>query len=542
MDVDVIAPVAEEVEAVDPEVQMAQDLEQFVVKVALTAETKEMRHLNRVLRHSFAQYRRKWSPQTLAHLVLKYFPESQAERKFLLSQLPGESIEAAKEAVKKVEAAKAAKAAAEAAKKESEAKTVVIDTTKKGEKSEKSEETSGKVEKAEKVEKSKDSVLDTSIAELYPEVELFLSLLVLVWKLDTRQLPGAQTIADALLARYESFNRRTLDSLSAKIYFYYSRVYELLGNFESVRPKLFSLHRTAVLRHNLEGQVSLLNLLLRNFLAYNLYDQANKLVSNVEFKESHAASNEIARHYYYQGRILSIDPEKYPQAYEYLQQALRKAPSQGARGFRVAVLKWSVIVQLLMGEIPERPLFMQRGLIVALQPYMQLTQAVRFGDMIAFQACLKDHNDTFIRDKTLNLIHRLRNNVLKTGLRKINLSYSRISLKDIASKLQLDSEEDAEFIVAKAIKEKIIDAKIHHAEGFVSSNETLDVYSTKEPQEQFHLRTDFFLKIHNDAMKAMRYIPDSGKKKADDDITQTLKDEEDLLAALAEDDDGDDFF
>jgi hypothetical protein len=60
--------------------------------VALTAETKEMRHLNRVLRHSFSQYRRKWTPQTLAHLVLKYFPDNQLEKQFLLSQLPQESI------------------------------------------------------------------------------------------------------------------------------------------------------------------------------------------------------------------------------------------------------------------------------------------------------------------------------------------------------------------------------------------------------------------------------------------------------------------
>lgn len=35
------------------------------------------------------------------------------------------------------------------------------------------------------------------------------------------------------------------------------------------------------------------------------------------------------------------------------------------------------------------------------------------------------------------------------GVRMISLSYSRISLADIAQKLQLDSPEDAEFIVAK---------------------------------------------------------------------------------------------
>lgn len=37
------------------------------------------------------------------------------------------------------------------------------------------------------------------------------------------------------------------------------------------------------------------------------------------------------------------------------------------------------------------------------------------------------------------------------GVRMISLSYSRISLADIAQKLQLDSPEDAEFIVAKVV-------------------------------------------------------------------------------------------
>lgn len=40
---------------------------------------------------------------------------------------------------------------------------------------------------------------------------------------------------------------------------------------------------------------------------------------------------------------------------------------------------------------------------------------------------------------------------LPPGVRMISLSYSRISLADIAHKLQLDSPEDAEFIVAKVI-------------------------------------------------------------------------------------------
>lgn len=55
------------------------------------------------------------------------------------------------------------------------------------------------------------------------------------------------------------------------------------------------------------------------------------------------------------------------------------------------------------------------------------------------------------------LILRLRHNVIKTGLRAISLSYSRISLADVASKLTLGSREDAEFIVAKAIRDGVIE-------------------------------------------------------------------------------------
>ena len=39
------------------------------------------------------------------------------------------------------------------------------------------------------------------------------------------------------------------------------------------RSQLLALHRTATLRHDSLGQETLLNLLLRNHLAFNLYDQ-----------------------------------------------------------------------------------------------------------------------------------------------------------------------------------------------------------------------------------------------------------------------------
>ena len=173
-----------------------------------------------------------------------------------------------------------------------------------------------------------------------------------------------------------------------------------------------------------------------------------------------ANNNEVARFHHYTGRIAAVRLE-YSSAHTQLQQALRKAPTQqAALGFRQAVQKLSVVVQLLLGEIPDRQVFRGAGLRMALAPYLQLTQAVRLGNLQRFQKTLDTHRQKFQYDHTLMLIVRLRHNVIKTGLRTISLSYSKIPLEDVANKLALDSREDAEFIVAKAIRDGVIEVII----------------------------------------------------------------------------------
>ncbi|CAN0304283.1 unnamed protein product, partial [Ectocarpus fasciculatus] len=50
------------------------------------------------------------------------------------------------------------------------------------------------------------------------------------------------------------------------------------------------------------------------------------------------------------------------------------------------------------------------------------------------------HESTFRVDKTYTLIQRLAHNVIKTGLRKINSSYSRVSLQDLCEKVNKQAE------------------------------------------------------------------------------------------------------
>jgi 26S proteasome regulatory subunit N3 len=83
-------------------------------------------------------------------------------------------------------------------------------------------------------------------------------------------------ISDLLMHKLKAYNRRSLDLVAAKCYFYFSRAYELDKRMEQIRPTLYARLRTATLRNDYEGQAVLINCLLRNYLHYNLYDQVQK--------------------------------------------------------------------------------------------------------------------------------------------------------------------------------------------------------------------------------------------------------------------------
>lgn len=156
-----------------------------------------------------------------------------------------------------------------------------------------------------------------------------------------------------------------------------------------------------------------------------------------------ASNNQYARYLYYLGRIKAIQLE-YSEAQARLIQALRKGPEIGAKAFRTQVLKLQVIIELLMGDIPNRQIFSNPDFKQALLPYYQIVTCVKSGDMDKFKALLSKYQGLFQADKNLTLIQRLRHTVIKFGLKKINISYSKISIKDIAKKLSLESVEETE--------------------------------------------------------------------------------------------------
>jgi hypothetical protein len=180
-----------------------------------------------------------------------------------------------------------------------------------------------------------------------------------------------------------SVSGRMINVFLARAYQYWARVYELAGKFEEARKVLLAAHRTACLRLNEIGQATLINLILRNYLACNMVEQAVKFSSRASFP-SNASNNQQVRYLYYQGRSLAIQLE-YSEAFSSLQQAIRKAPQLRTTGFRLTLYKLTTVVQLLMGESPDRAWFSDKDLQVNLKPYFELVNAVRTGKVSAFE-------------------------------------------------------------------------------------------------------------------------------------------------------------
>ena len=131
---------------------------------------------------------------------------------------------------------------------------------------------------------------------------------------------------------------------------------------------------------------------------------------------------------------------------------------------------------------------------------LTLPLAVRTGSLSQFQSTLSTHAAGFEADRTYTLVARLRQNVIKTGIRRLSLSYSRISLRDICVKLHLDSEEDAEYIVGKAIRDGVIEGRIVHEKGWMECGGQKTGYGP-EVSEMFSRRIGYCLELHNQSVK-----------------------------------------
>ncbi|KAH9261372.1 hypothetical protein BASA81_000004 [Batrachochytrium salamandrivorans] len=294
-------------------------------------------------------------------------------------------------------------------------------------------------------------------------------------------------------------------------------------------------HRNACLTGDVAIQAVTFNLVLRQLILANQVSEAEKFASKAKFPLDQVGNNSQIRYLYYMGRIQALQLE-YSASLASLLHAIRKLPanSQAFRGLKLRLYTLATVVTLLTGELPERAWFSQGDFQDQLLPYFDLVKAVREGNLQTFQTVQVAHEVRFKQDQVWTLIQRLHSSVIKTGLKRIGVSYSRISFQDVAHKLELGESGEALYLCIKAIRDGVLDASWIDAEDCLCSAEPQDVYSTTtEPSEAFQRRIIYLLQAHNDAVKGLRFPAQkssnpSGKEGA------TLEFDEDELEELAD--------
>lgn len=227
----------------------------------------------------------------------------------------------------------------------------------------------------------------------------------------------------------QATSRRSTDSLDAKAYFAMARIYNLAGRCQELRPYFLDEYRSATIDHKHMCQATLINQLVASYIDHNEHDLAVKFVQRANFPDDIRSTAQIVRNLFNLGRMQAVRLE-YSDAHEKLVTAVRKLPPNEnfARGFKLLATKHAIVVELLMGDVPEVSIFNQSGMEGQLSAYEGIVQAVRHGDLVAFGKVLQGYHDDFVQDGTLFLVERLHHSVIRAGLRRINNAYSRITL------------------------------------------------------------------------------------------------------------------
>lgn len=334
---------------------------------------------------------------------------------------------------------------------------------------------------------------------------------------------------------------QTMDQLISKVLYFYSRIHEICGEFTNIRNDVLESYRNAVLNHNNMTQAACINLILRNYVLTKRYDLGLKALEKMVYPENLSSGIHQARYLYYSGRIYSAQLE-YQSAFNSFTQSLRKTPQTKGRGslnFALSVQKFAIVVQMLMGEVPDRSIFNSTDLRKGLVPYLELVKAVRSGDMKEFDLNVQKRGKIYERDGTLSLIKRLAHNVIRSGLKTICSSYNRIYLDDIAKYFGWDNSHDVEGVVSKAILDKVVDAKINDDIKCLESQHKCETYGSESMLNNLHSRIAFSLLLRSNAIKAMEYPQNMpiNNENNDDEEARRLSQEE-IEAAVNSVDDG----
>ncbi|KII73454.1 putative 26S proteasome non-ATPase regulatory subunit 3 [Thelohanellus kitauei] len=289
---------------------------------------------------------------------------------------------------------------------------------------------------------------------------------------------------------------------SAKMFILIAHTFDEISKPNALIKLWFQMLNIHELLHYEESCATLINLILRSYINNSLWSQAESFSCKCKIPEN-ASNAQQARFSYYCGMI-SLVHCRYREAVHKFSEAFTCSQNLNAIGLKQACVRSILISKLLLGEYPDRKLFVNDCYFKGIVPYFDLIKAVKLGSNKLFTAYITENSSYYIRDRTAEIVMRLHHNVLQAALVKLSLSYSSISLVDIAKKIQLEGN-DVEFVVAKAIKENIIRAEIDHCKGIVNFTPSDDYYHTNKSLKMLQSRSAHCQMLYRKFIMAMTY-------------------------------------
>ena len=327
-----------------------------------------------------------------------------------------------------------------------------------------------------------------------------------------------------------------LDPFMSKLFFVLTQ--SSLALKRDIQPFLLRYFTLCNLKHLYQSLQILHNQIVRLYIDNRAFDQAAKFIELKPFPREDilgmSDAGQIARHLYYSAQIKAVQME-YSEAEFCLEDAIRKIHvSTSSAGFLQAATKLLVTVQLLLGKVPERKVFSGKYVAKPLRPYLDVARSVRFGNIEAFVASVKQHTQFFEADRTLTFITRLHQNVVRAGLKRICITYSRISLEELAKRLFLDSVQDARYIILKAINDQVISNVTFSGDFLVRKEAIKNVYRSAVPHSQLNERIENCCKLLSQVQKAMNYKTEQPSQEDQGGIGRSKSSQEEEIEELLE--------
>ncbi len=183
------------------------------------------------------------------------------------------------------------------------------------------------------------------------EIYAFIFMIMLTKLIDYKNYKEALDAIKSLISFFKSNESLTTNTLKAKAYYYLALITEKLNIQDEIINELQQAYRTACIEMDQISQVTLINCIIRYYLNNKNIEMARSFISKTKYTEN-ISTYEDARYLFYIGKIEAIQMN-YSDSYTYLSNSFRKAPEKTGEGFKNLVNKYLILVQLLMGEIPD---------------------------------------------------------------------------------------------------------------------------------------------------------------------------------------------